>query len=261
MFGKVARRSENAIASDFGFDRAVNLSAQQDAFGGQAGLGFGSGALTFGVTGGALTSNLSFAAAPQRIHYAAYNIGGYASLNAGNFYLNALGKYDFYEIRMRIPGIGAQKTDGNGYGVRVEGGFRLGSDGFFAEPHAGLAYVRTDLDAMAVQGVAVAFQDMTGLRGSAGLTLGGRTPLGADRVLTYYASGDVVHEFEGKQGVAFATGSTVYGYRNDPLGTYGRGRIGFTIGAGPVTGFIEGEGVYGNDYKGGGGRVGLRLRF
>ena len=105
------------------------------------------------------------------------------------------------------------------------------------------------------------FEDMAGLRGSAGLTLGASRAIGGTNTLPFYVTADAVHEFEGKDGITFATGATAVRYRNDPLDTYAHGRLGVTIGNGQVAGFVEGEGVYRDGYKGGGGRAGLRFRF
>ena len=45
------------------------------------------------------------------------------------------------------------------------------------------------------------------------------------------------------------------------FGTYGAGRFGASITGGKVSGFIEADGRYGDAYRGGGGRVGLRIGF
>ena len=80
--------------------------------------------------------------------------------------------------------------------------------------------------------------------------------------MVFYAGGAAVHEFKGDDRLIFGSGGQRIAVFNDRLGTYGQGTIGLNIvTAGGVTGFIEGHGEYGDDYKGGGGRAGIRIKF
>jgi hypothetical protein len=86
--------------------------------------------------------------------------------------------------------------------------------------------------------------------------------VGNGGTLQVYAQGNYVHEFKGKDGIAFTSGATTLRYANRPLGDYGEAKAGFSVASlGGVTGFVEGFADYGKNYRGGGGRAGLRVGF
>jgi hypothetical protein len=268
IYGGVNTRDAAQNVSAFGQSRAVDLSYKQDAFGGQLGMDvgsrdMGSGNFVFGVTGGYLNSDLSFRNSADRVTYGSANLGAYASYVSGGFFANALGKYDYLWITSKSPLAGYRdKFHGMSYGAQGEIGFRIGSDSFYAEPVASAAYVRTDLKDLQALGATVDFDKLDGLRGKAGLRVGSKFDMGGGSTALLYAQGNYVHEFKGRDGVAFTSGGTTLDYGNRPIGNYGEGKVGFSVvSAGGVTGFVEGFGQESNNYKGGGGRAGIRAKF
>lgn len=266
MYGGVQQRDGNISNSAFGVSRTVDTSYQQDAFGGQIGMDLsgvsGESAFVFGVTGGYVNSNLSFDNSADRTSFDVINGGVYASFVSGSVFANALAKYDYYWIDSRSPAANfSSKYRGESYGAQGEIGIRFGSESFFAEPIVSASYVRTDLNSPNLTNASLDFDKLDGLRGKAGLRIGSTFDISGNRAVVY-AAGNAVHEFKGREGVVFTSGGTNFDFRNDRIGTYGEGKIGFNITSpGGVTGFIEGFGNYSSEYKGAGGRAGLRVRL
>lgn len=264
--GAQQRKDNNNTFSAFGVSRNVNLSYNQDAFGGQIGLDIGGtsgeSAFVFGVTGGYANSELQFYNSADRTKIDAVNGGLYASFVSGNVFANALAKYDYYWLNSSSPVANfTSKYHGESYGAQGELGIRLGSDSFYAEPVVSAAYVRTDLNSPNLVNAAIDFDKFDGLRGKAGLRIGSAFDMGGSRGVVY-ASGNAVHEFKGRQGLDFTSNGFTLGYRNERIGTYGEGKIGFNVTTpGGVSGFVEGFGNYSKEYRGGGGRAGLRVKF
>jgi outer membrane autotransporter protein len=181
---------------------------------------------------------------------------------SGGFFVNGLAKYDVY--RISSTSLAADYFDtfhGKGYGVQAEAGYRFGSDSFFAEPVASLAFVRTDLNDLAGANAVVDFDKMDGLRGKIGLRIGGTGHIGASRAV-FYAGGNYVREFKGEDGITFISGNYAPHFDNSRIKGYGQGMIGVNITMpGGVSGFIEANGDFAKAYKGGGGRVGLNVKF
>lgn len=265
MFGSADRSTARPTVSAFGQSRTVVLDNVQDFFGGQ--IGYDMGAVTgrgtvFGVTAGYAGSTLGFRNSADRLGYEAVNGGVYAGVQAGAFFLNGIARYQHYwmDVIARSAGL-RRKLEGDGYGGKVEAGVRLGSGGVFVEPGASIEYVHTDLDRLDGSPAAFTFDDAEGLRGKAGGRLGWERMSGAS-VTTVYLSGHYVHEFEGDGRTAFASGGQTVNLGSGPIGDYGRGTIGFSVLSGTrVSGFVEAFGDYGDNYKGGGARGGLSIRF
>ena len=245
----------------------VNLGYRQDAFGIQAGVdlirGDPESGFTAGITAGYLNSTTRFTAGRgDRFVVDAGNIGLYAGFRGGPVFVTALAKYDAYKVDRRsyfVPLNG--KDNAHAWGGRVEAGLRLGSARFFAEPLVSLAYSRTSLDDFTVGPNSFDYDRFTGLRGKAGLRIGGHTTLGGNAT-AFYVGGAAVREFKGKDGLIFTSGTQVLDLRARRLGTYGQATAGanITMSSG-VSGFIEGHAEFGGPYRGGGGRAGLRIAF
>ncbi|WP_267397647.1 MULTISPECIES: autotransporter domain-containing protein [unclassified Sphingomonas] len=265
MYGSVDRDHASQTFTAFGQPVDADLAHSQDYYGGQFGLdlgSFGFKGTVLGITGGYTNSTLSFAATADRFGYQAVNGGIYAGIEAGPFFLNALGKYEHYWIDVRMPSVGIrQKIDGHGYGGMAQAGLRFGSDRFFAEPSVSVDYVRSSIDQVVAAPTTLDFADADGLRGRAGLRLGSKMINGATAT-NIYVKGEAIHEFRGRDAVSFGNGGYDLNFANQRLGTYGRGTVGVTIDSGArVAGFLEAFGDAGDDYKGGGGRAGLSVRF
>ncbi|WP_260600301.1 autotransporter outer membrane beta-barrel domain-containing protein [Sphingomonas endolithica] len=266
MFGSTDRRTSRSTTSVFGQSQTVILNNDQDFFGGQIGYDFGSvtgrDGFVIGVTGGYANSTLRYRNTGDRLGYQAVNGGAYASINAGRFFLNGLGKYEHYWIDAVTPSAGIRrKLDGNSYGGRAEAGLRLGSASAFLEPAASIEYVHTDIDALNVSSATLGFDGSEGLRGKAGARLGMERSSGAN-TMTFYIGGQYVHEFKGDNDTQFSSGGQTVSLRDRQLGDYGRGTLGLNINSGNrVSGFLEAFGDYSSNYKGGGGRGGLSIKF
>ncbi len=270
IYGGVVTHNSAQTFSTFGLTRTVDLSYRQDAYGVQLGVDLGSrdmgsGNFVFGITGGYLSSDLTFAGSADRVTYSVVNGGAYASYVSGGLFLNVLGKYDYIWADSKSPASGyADKFHGSSYGAQGEAGIRFGGDRFYAEPVATIAYVHTDLKNIQALGQTIGFDNLDGLRGKAGLRVGSKLDLAGGSVAVIYAQGNYVHEFKGKDGIDFTSGGTTVSYDNQKIGDYGEAKLGINISTiGGVTGFIEGFGEYAKhgDYKGGGGRAGLRIKI
>lgn len=263
--GVATREGHTAVAASGAAPVRYDTGYRQDHFGAQLGYdltggGAGSGGATIGVTGGYLNSSLRTSG--ERLTFDAANVGAYVGLATGKFFVGALGKYDRYWVNAVGRTLGySDRFHGSSYGVQGEAGLRFGGNTLFAEPIVGLAYVRTDLKDLVALGQIVDFDKAKGLRGSAGARVGGTANVAGARVV-YYATGRAIHEFRGQDGVTLRSGGLSQDVRNVRLGTYGVASLGLNIlSAGPVSGFIEGEGQFGSSYKGGGGKAGISVRF
>jgi hypothetical protein len=260
-YGQVNRRDEiRDVAGALGHD----LGYKQDHVGGQLGYDFGQrGKFAFGVTAGYLKSTLDFSGAAETLEYGVVNLGGYAGFKAGIFFASALINYDRFRVSADSDELGySDKFGGNGYGAQIEAGARFGSAALFAEPVASLAWSKIDLGDLRALGQSVEFDGATGLRGKIGAKVGGSHALGSGATFLFYAGGNLVREFAGEDGLTLVSGGTSEHVANAAIKPYGQGLLGLSIrSAGGISGFVEGNANFGGDYKGGGGRVGLNIKF
>lgn len=268
MHGALEQRDNVTSVSNFGMNRTFDVGYDQDYFGGQLGFNFGgsageNGNFSFGVTGGYVNSEMHFNNVADRTSFDAFNAGVYAGVNSGSLFANVLAKYDWIKAdSTSVIGQYSADFDGNAYGVKGEVGFRLGSDRFFLEPVASIAYVRTDLDDLNVQSSTIEFLDDDGLRGKLGARIGASFPSARFNTVVLYAGGNYVHEFKGDDSVAFTNNGQTVQIDNRAMGDYGEGVLGVNIGAPDgVSGFIEANGAKGSNFDAYGARAGLRIRF
>ncbi|MGF7149546.1 outer membrane autotransporter protein [Sphingomonas zeicaulis] len=275
MHGSVESRDSARAVNAVGQVRSVNMGFRQDYYGGQLGFDISGGTgdrggFAVGVTGGYISSSQNFAGSADRIDYDVVNGGAYASFTSGNFFVNALGKYDYYWAKATSPLGGFRHKDkGDSYGARGEVGMRFGGDSFFVEPAASLSWVKTSFDDFTSQGIGVNFDTDDGLRGRAGARIGGQFALGEGPVMAFYAGGNYVHEFKGEDRVILTGGGQSFDFTNRAIDDYGEAILGFTIGQTQgVSGFIEGsyirsfkDGGRRTGIEGAGGRAGLRIAF
>ncbi|MDZ4138039.1 MAG: autotransporter domain-containing protein [Erythrobacter sp.] len=261
-------RDSVVAVNNFGLARSFDLGFQQDYFGGQAGFDFGGragddGNFAFGVTGGYINSRVNFADVTDRLSFDAFNGGAYATVNSGSLFVSVLGKYDYYKANSTSQsGQYAAKLKGDAYGAQAEVGFRLGSDKFFVEPIATIAYVRTNLNDLDVQNAVIDFRNADGFRGKLGARLGASIAGSGANAVVLYAGGNYVHEFRDDDNIDFISGGQTIRIANPARGDYGEGVIGVNISAtNMVSGFIEANGAKGSEFDAFGGRAGLRIRF
>lgn len=275
MHASVDDRDNGGNFSAFGATRAVNTGYKQDYFGGQVGLDIGGGSgerggFAFGVTGGYISSPMRFDDSADSIDFDVVNVGVYGSFTSGNVFINGLAKYDYYWAEGHSMNGGFRnKWKGDAYGGRVEAGIRFGNDSFYAEPAVSVAYVKSDLDSFASQGVTVNFDDEDGLRGRAGARLGTMMNIFGAKA-SIYAGGNYVHEFKGRDRVSFVSGGQTLTFENNRIGDYGEAKLGVEIlQTNGVSGFLEGTYIKSfsdnsanrSSIEGGGGRAGVRIRF
>lgn len=259
FYSSADERDQTYAASAGDFD----ISYRQKHVGGQFGVDLGQiGGLTYGLTGGYLASGLRFTGTEDRTDYDAFNLGAYAQGQWGNYFVNALAKYDMFGARIdSVTGGFTEKLDGKAYGLQLEAGARFGTANLFFEPVASLAYSRTDLDTLAALGATVDFANADSLRGKVGARVGGTATLPSG-IATYYLGAHLVNEFQGEGGARLDTGSLTSSLVNDPVGPYGQLQLGATLTAGNgLTSFVEGTASAGSGYQNYGGRLGLRLAF
>lgn len=240
----------------------------QTTYGGQMGLDLinadqDGGRITLGVTGGYADARMRFSGvAGQRVDLRVVNFGGYAAVNRGGYFLNALAKVDRQSIKARntVDAIDA-KFDGTSYGAQVEAGHRFDEDGLAYETLLGVNYVSTRLDDMETLGQRLDFDNATGfvakagVRGSAqGLLLGG--------ALTTYGAAFVAHDFTVKNGLTLVSGDASEHLSKDGGRTFGQITVGasYRTEGGTIT-FAELGGDYGGGRSGGGLRIGARIGF
>jgi len=267
-----ASQFDRGIGGDFtafGTTRNVDLGYGQDFFGVQGGFDFGGaignqGGFAFGVTGGYVDSRVNFRGAGDDLELSAANVGAYARFAAGPFFINGLAKYDMLvdaSARSLTGGFDAE-VDGEAYGGMVEAGFRLGSNRLFVEPMASIAYVRSELDGLEIQGATLDFDDDDGLRGKAGARVGAALPIGNGATALLYGGAHYVHEFRGEDSVRLTSGANAIDLEGRRMGDYVEGMVGLNIaGPGPLSGFFEANGSIDDDRDGLGVRTGLRIRF
>jgi len=260
--GQVEERTNTRAITSLGVTSQVNLGYKQDYFGGQMGVDFGSGGFAFGVTGGYLNSNLNFANSADRINFDDVNGGVYANYSMGGFFINALGKYDYYWGRNNSQtGRYSRDMKGSIYGAKAEIGYRFGTT-LFIEPAASLSYTHADIGDFTVASGAFDFDAQDGVRGKGGARIGYTMSAGPAK-LSFYGGGNYVHEFKGEDRVSFVSGGQTVTFANTRMGDYGEGTLGLNIGSdhGKISGFFEARYANGGDYEGYGGRAGVRFRF
>jgi outer membrane autotransporter protein len=262
MFGGVVDR-------DSAIDGAP-LDYRQDFFGAQLGYDLGGSegedsAAIFGVTGGYLSSKQRFEGADERADFGALNLAGYGSYRGKRVFANLLAQYSRYWIDAR-GGIGtgrwSDSTGGDAYGLQGEVGVRLGSEKFFVEPVATLAWQNSSIDAIEAFSHRIDFDDNSAVTGKVGARIGAAIGKAEGTQAVLYARGNYVHAFDGKAGLLFSSGNVSQSIVTPQAGDYGEAAIGLNIlSKGPVSGFIEGDATVGSGTKGGGGRVGVRFKF
>jgi hypothetical protein len=266
-FGQWERRRNAQTFSFNGLTNTFDQGYDQDYYGFQLGMDFGAptgdeGGFNFGVTGGYQNSTMSFPNTADRIKFNVVNGGVYASYTSGIFFVNALGKYDYYWGENISPG-GNYRLDVNGsvWGAKAEAGMRFGQD-FFIEPAVSVSWTNSDFDNLGVPSGTFAIDDDDGVRGRAGARIGYVTQMGGAK-LSLYGGANYVHEFQGRSNVVFTSGGQSVAFRSPYNNDYVEGTLGVNIGseAGKLSGFFEGRYADGRDYDGYGVRGGVRVRF
>lgn len=241
------------------------LDYSQDFFGIQGGLDFaGDGPITFGLTTGYLSSRVKLRDGGVGADFDVVNVGAYAAWQRGGAYIDTLVKYDFISGNLRDPMQGGftGDADGEAYGGHLKLGYRSGGGGLLFEPYARLEYQQTDLDPLAINGQQFLFDNIDGLRGTAGLRIGMEGTRSNATTIGYYLDASAVNEFEGKGRTSFVSGPDTVSFRNNAIDTYAHIEAGLTLGGkGPLSGYFQVEGDASGDYTSVGGHLGIRFGF
>lgn len=247
------RGEGNRTVDVFGTSRAANLKYETDRIGAQGGVNFGAGPV-FGVTGGYQRARVDFASGTQAV-LGGYNVGAYALFGGPQgLYAELLAKADFFDVKLENSTLfAADPTDGRSYGAEGELGWRFAWGGAAVDVGAGLAYVRSELDAIDVDGGRFEFDEMESLRGRAGVRITGR-----GRSFAPFADVKVLHEFLEGSDARFTSGGFDLPLSDAGMGTSVRGEFGFSRRDAGPGGFASLWGQLG-DVKGYGVRVGLRF--
>lgn len=285
IYGADSARVESFIATTGLLSQDITLDYHQDYGGLQSGFELGIGDevenVALGLTAGHLSSNISFDSTGNGADFDVFNLGAYVSYQNGGFYSSALVKYDFVVADMPNNGLDVFNIPSNVFadifGVRGEVGYRWKGKNFFVEPSASLEHQTSRRGEFAQENVSLAINDMNsitfgdisidvsdfvGLRGIAGLRIGGERDLPDGKTLNYYAGGHVVHEFENTNGFALSQGDGVMRINNFAIGTYGRFDLGLNVVSNSrFAGFLEGTVATGSAYRRMGARVGIRVAF
>ncbi|MEL7445509.1 MAG: autotransporter outer membrane beta-barrel domain-containing protein, partial [Pseudomonadota bacterium] len=261
--GTVDRENDYQDQTGQGIGNAT-LDYDQDYIGIQAGIDLVSDeTVGIGLTAGYLNSNSTLDASSVETEFDVYNVGGYASYQRGGLSAEALIKYDSISGRVSDPIAAGYNgdLDGEAYGARLALAYRT-AGAVYVEPHVSIEWQQTDLDSLAIDGQVFDFGSIDGLRGIAGVRVGGNFGSSGAMNFGYYAGASAVHEFEGDGNVRFSVGSDGTTFANDPIGTYALIEGGVTVdGEGPLSALIHLESELSGDYTGFGGKIGGKIRF
>ncbi|NVE94937.1 hypothetical protein [Altererythrobacter lutimaris] len=241
-----------------------NLDYEQDYFGLQGGADYSLGEnLVVGVTGGYLSSEFAQDASGTRANFDVLNIGVSLSFASGGFFADTLVKYDringeFVDITRDAF---AGDLDGSAFGARIKAGYRVGGDSLYVEPRVSLDFQKTDLDDLNISDQTFEFDNLEGLRGAAGVRLGGYDKSGSTRI-GYFLDTVVVHEFDGESDIVFRALDAEVDFQNNPIGTYVDVKAGITLDSnGPLSGFFQVESDVLGDYNSFGAKAGVKVKF
>lgn len=244
-YGSTEDRGGDRTIDVFGNATDYALAYDTDRRGAQGGLDYqpGSGSLAIGVTGGYEHAQSDFASG-TRLDLEGYNIGAYLLYGGERgFYGELLAKADYFDLRSAngssyVTG----DIDGKSYGAEGEIGYRASLGSLALDFGGGLAYVRTEIDAIEANGFRFDFERAESLRGRLGLRLtatGGIAP---------YVDVKVLHEFKDGNLTSVGSGAFTYTLADDRKGTWLRGEIGLggyngLLALWGETGDVDGYGV------------------
>ena len=237
----------------FGTSRDIDLGVETDRRGAQVGidLSFG-GSLAAGLAAGYQHADSDLESG-TRIAAEGHNIGAYLLYGgATGFYAELLAKADYFDVRLgNGASFAAARSDGRSYGAEGEIGYRMGMSALQVDFGAGLAYVRTDIDAIETTGFRFDFDRAESLRGRLGIRVAGTGAFAP------YADVKLLHEFRGDNETAVESGGFTLDLADQGRGTWFRGELGLTGSPAASGGFVSAWAQAG-DVKGYGLRLGFR---
>lgn len=259
LMGRALRSSDNGAG---GYNQKV--------YGAVAGIDFGkegmftaNDAAIFGLSIGAIKSDVDFDSSPDNAKYKGWVGGLYATYIRGDFFIDTSLKYNklsmeysgstplAFKIKPDVTTIGGQIDMGEHYNL---------ANNYFAESLATIAYARTSTDSATIFGTTVNFEDAKSLKASVGGKIGRVLNKSKDAIVTAALTGRVWNEFKGdnKTNFNFGLAQTT----NDFGGAYGDVGASFEVtGTNGLSGFASTSFKFKSDYKDASIRVGLRLNF
>ena len=243
------------------FSTTENLSTESDYRGFQMGVDTLTGNFLWGVTAGFADQETEFADG-NSFDLTGFNVGVYAGLMSGPFFVNGLVKGDFYEAEANFGTVPLlQDMDASSIGAKGEVGFRFGGQGLFLEPSASLAWVDSDVTGFDFDGASFDFGDNKSLLGKAGARIGGTFGSGSLQ-LTPYVGAYWVDELEGENDVTFTTTGDDITFVGDARESHGQAVFGFTAQSWyGLEGFLKGTANFGDETEGFSTRLGVRWRW
>lgn len=259
LMGRTLRSSDNGAG---GYNQKV--------YGAVAGIDFGkegmftaNDAAIFGLSIGAIESDVGFDSSPDNAKYKGWVGGLYATYIRGDFFIDTSLKYNklsmeysgftplAFKIKPDVTTIGGQIDMGEHYNL---------ANNYFAESLATIAYARTSTDSATIFGTTVNFEDAKSLKASVGGKIGRVLNKSKDAIVTAALTGRVWNEFKGDNKTNFSNGLTQT--TNDFGGAYGDIGASFEVtGTNGLSGFASTSYKFKSDYKDASIRVGLRLNF
>ena len=254
-------RSFNLGGTPTTFDLSYDQEFQGFQFGGDVQRSMGWATMVFGLTGGVINSEQEFASG-NSFALQGGNLGAYAGLYAGGFFLNGVVKADRYEATVfSSTAFFREEADATTVGAKAEAGYRIGLGGFFVEPLVTLASTDSDRDDLSVPGGTFTFDDNQSLRGEAGIRIGGDFAMGPSRVQPFIGV-FAVEEFEGQNTAVFNSGPTAVRLEDVEPDSYGKVSVGLNLlEQNGVNLFIRGDAAFGGEADGGFVRLGARWSF
>ena len=243
------------------FDLSYDQEFQGFQLGGDVKSSMGWATTVFGLTGGVINSDQTFASG-NSFRLQGGNIGAYAGLYAGGFFLNGLVKADRYDATvMSSTAFFREETQATTLGAKAEAGYRMGLGGFFIEPLVTLAYTDSDMDDLSVPGGTFTFEDNESLRGEAGVRVGGDFAMGSSRIQPFIGV-FAVEEYRGQNTAVFNSGPTAFRLQDVEPDGYGKVSVGLNLlEQDGVNLFIRGDALFGGEADGGSVRIGARWSF
>jgi outer membrane autotransporter protein len=248
------RGEEDRTFDVFGTAREANLRYETDRRGAQGGVDFATGrAMAFGLTGGYQRAKSDLASGTG-VALEGYNIGAYMLFGgASGLYAELLAKADFFDARIVNGNLfGMGEVDGQSYGAEGEVGYRMPFGGLNVDLGAGLAYVRTSLDAFEASNFRFDLDRGESLRGRAGVRIAGTGSIAP------YLDLKVFHEFMDGNALTVESGGYSLAFDDSRKGTWFRGELGLTGAPGESGGFVSAW-IERGEVKGYGLRLGFRF--
>ncbi len=192
-----ASTSAHGRSHQLGLDRELDLQQVQiglDTV--QRGVRQAGDTLVLGLLTGGLRAGLDYETVEREFDIEGWQLGAYASYLTGGLHLGGLVKADLFGIESDTPGFQGG-LDGSSVGVRVDGGYRLGTGSFHVEPLATLAATFVSIDSLTSGPNTVTFEDGTSVRGRLGLRVGTAINLSGTASIEPYLIASVWSEVAG----------------------------------------------------------------